>query len=377
MRFWRIRGCDYYRNPEESLDSLWQALSEMGIRTQSETVIDDENLPEHDRRNIVGDISQSPQSSDRIRPVDTAASREEEKPISQTPLPLDSMAQQQQTRETKPKSITPRVTKSEIYNYPPDFFFELAHWAKEEKELEPWQRRLIFDVGRYRSQGWQVTEKMERQALRIIQKALEAGFSGVADQMLNKEVGEIRETKERNKMGDKLPRDFLYRVKKLRDQGHSLDEIGKRYGLSAEEVQLEISRGQQELKIALAPLMEELSRDAPSIRTVANGTADRSTIEGVSRDLLRNILDEILSALTDQQSILLKLRFGLVDGRSHTVKEIGKGFNLPKNRIKQIERNALHRLRHPIYKRRINEATGLSGVSAYELLYLIAPVCPQ
>ena len=102
--------------------------------------------------------------------------------------------------------------------------------------------------------------------------------------------------------------------------------------------------------------MEELSRDAPSIRTVDNGTdepigskfienpADQPTIKDVSRDLLRNTLDEILSALTEQQSMVLKLRFGLVDGRSHSVKEIGKGFNLPKSRIKQIEHNALHRL---------------------------------
>ena len=75
--------------------------------------------------------------------------------------------------------------------------------------------------------------------------------------------------------------------------------------------------------------------------------------------------------------MVLKLRFGLVDGRSHTVKEIGRELNLPKNQIKQIERNALHRLKHPIHTRRIDEATGISSMSAHELLYLIAPVYPQ
>ena len=75
--------------------------------------------------------------------------------------------------------------------------------------------------------------------------------------------------------------------------------------------------------------MEELSRDAPSIRTVGNRTdesirskfienpADQSTIKGVYRNLLRNTPDEILSAITEQQSMVLKLRFGLVDGRIH------------------------------------------------------------
>ena len=71
---------------------------------------------------------------------------------------------------------------------------------------------------------------MERQALRIIQKALEAGFSGVAaNQTLNKEVDITRETEEGNKMESKLPRGFHYRVEELRRQGLSLDEIGKRY----------------------------------------------------------------------------------------------------------------------------------------------------
>ena len=88
--------------------------------------------------------------------------------------------------------------------------------------------------------------------------------------------------------------------------------------------------------------MEELSRDAPSIRTVDNGTdeyihskfidnpADQSTIKDVSRDLSWNTLDEILSDLTEQQSMVLKLRFGLVDGRSHAVKGIGKNSIFPR-----------------------------------------------
>lgn len=125
------------------------------------------------------DIGRSPQSRGGMGLADTTAIEEGEKPISQTPPLPDSSVQQLQTQEPKLKKITPRVAESEIYNYPPNFFFKLAHWAKEEKKLKSWERRLIYNIGKYCYRGWQISEKMERQALRIIQKAKEAGFSKV------------------------------------------------------------------------------------------------------------------------------------------------------------------------------------------------------
>lgn len=85
----------------------------------------------------------------------------------------------QLNRESKARpsrSIALRLAESEIYNYAPDFFFSLAHWAKQEGRFEPWERRFVFAIGRYLARGWQITQKQERQAVRIIREATEAGF---------------------------------------------------------------------------------------------------------------------------------------------------------------------------------------------------------
>ena len=177
MRFWRIRGCEYYRAPEGSLESLWKILSEMDIRPLSDTMFDEENLSKLEQRSTVEGIGESYQSSNGIGLADITAIGEEREPIWQTPALPDSLVQQPQAQESKPKSITQRVAESEIYNYPANFFFSLAHWAKEGEQLKPWERRLIFNIGKYRTRGWQISEKQNHQALRIIQEAIEAGFS--------------------------------------------------------------------------------------------------------------------------------------------------------------------------------------------------------
>ena len=65
---------------------------------------------------------------------------------------------------------------SSIEDYEPRFLFELAHWAKEHGILRPWERSLVFNIGRYISKGWRISAKQERHTLRIIQEAREAGF---------------------------------------------------------------------------------------------------------------------------------------------------------------------------------------------------------
>ena len=72
-----------------------------------------------------------------------------------------------------------RLSESEIYSYGSSFFFGLASWAKKNDILKPWERKLIYSMGRYRSKSWLITEKQERQALRIIHIVEEAGFSNV------------------------------------------------------------------------------------------------------------------------------------------------------------------------------------------------------
>ena len=69
--------------------------------------------------------------------------------------------------------------------------------------------------------------------------------------------------------------------------------------------------------------------------------------------LLKEQLLEVLSTLTDREQKVLRLRFGLDDGRARTLEEVGKEFNVTRERIRQIEKHAIVRLQHPTRARRL------------------------
>ena len=71
---------------------------------------------------------------------------------------------------------------------------------------------------------------------------------------------------------------------------------------------------------------------------------------------LRSLINEVLKSLTERESKVLKMRFGLVDGEEHTLAEVGKQFGLTAERIRQIEALALRKLKHPSRSRVLKEA---------------------
>lgn len=157
-RFWRIRGYEYYRDPNRSLDSLWTTLAEMCIMPQAS--VSSNRITEQ------GEVYRPKEESDTPR-------------VAESGIKYDTVGRQK-TQEPKPKHDSGR-TQSGIYDYPPDFFFQLAHWAKEGGKLTPWDRKFIFNIGTYRTRGRPISEKQQQQALRIIQEAIEAGFLSVED----------------------------------------------------------------------------------------------------------------------------------------------------------------------------------------------------
>jgi RNA polymerase primary sigma factor len=91
----------------------------------------------------------------------------------------------------------------------------------------------------------------------------------------------------------------------------------------------------------LADLIEDISTPAPSeIATAA---------------LLRSQVDTILESLSDRESLVLQMRFGLEDGRARTLEEVGKVFGVTRERVRQIEAKALRKLRHPSRSRRLKD----------------------
>ena len=77
--------------------------------------------------------------------------------------------------------------------------------------------------------------------------------------------------------------------------------------------------------------------------------------EAASLLLLKEQLNEVLSTLTDREAKVLRLRFGLEDGRSRTLEEVGKEFEVTRERIRQIEAKALRKLRHPSRSKKVRD----------------------
>ena len=77
--------------------------------------------------------------------------------------------------------------------------------------------------------------------------------------------------------------------------------------------------------------------------------------EAAAATLLKEQLDEVLDTLTDREQKVLRLRFGMNDGRARTLEEVGKEFDVTRERIRQIEAKALRKLRHPSRSRKLRD----------------------
>ena len=150
----------------------------------------------------------------------------------------------------------------------------------------------------------------------------------------------------------------ITKVKKVSSQllhqnGHdpSPDEIAKELDMPVERVR-EIMRIAQDPVSLETPIGEE--EDSHLGDFIPDDDAP-APAEAASLILLKEQLDEVLSTLTDREEKVLRLRFGLEDGRSRTLEEVGKEFNVTRERIRQIEAKALRKLRHPNRSKRLRE----------------------
>jgi RNA polymerase primary sigma factor len=78
-------------------------------------------------------------------------------------------------------------------------------------------------------------------------------------------------------------------------------------------------------------------------------------IEAAAKEILKDQIKNALGALTDREREVLELRYGLIDGKDHTLEEVGKYFNVTRERIRQIEAKALRKLRHPSHRKDLKD----------------------
>jgi len=131
----------------------------------------------------------------------------------------------------------------------------------------------------------------------------------------------------------------------------TVEEIAGELGVSPKKVERTIKVSQRPLSLEM-PVGEE---DDSFLGDFIEDNDAPSPTDQASQQLLRDQIDDIFVSLTPREVRILQLRFGLVDGYSYTLEEVGKKFGVTRERIRQIEAQALGRLRHPSRSRKLRD----------------------
>ncbi len=126
----------------------------------------------------------------------------------------------------------------------------------------------------------------------------------------------------------------------------------------AQEMNISISKLREIIKVAQEPLSLETPIGKEEDSRLGDFIEDKDAdapVKTVAHELLREDLAEVLSGLSPRERDVLRLRFGMDDGRQRTLEEVGQLFGVTRERIRQIEAKALRKLRHPNRSKRLRE----------------------
>ena len=132
------------------------------------------------------------------------------------------------------------------------------------------------------------------------------------------------------------------------------EEVAEKMGISVEKVQII-------QKVAQEPISLESPVGEEEDSSLGDFIADQDTLtplEFTSKEMLKRELDAVLETLTDREEKVLRMRFGLLDGRTRTLEEVGREFGVTRERIRQIEAKALRKLRHPSRSKKLKDFMG-------------------
>ena len=126
----------------------------------------------------------------------------------------------------------------------------------------------------------------------------------------------------------------------------------------AKELDMPVERVREILKISQEPVSLETPIGEEEDSHLGDFIQDDNVpvpAEAAAQTLLKEQLDEVLDTLTEREQKVLRLRFGMNDGRARTLEEVGKEFDVTRERIRQIEAKALRKLRHPSRSRKLRD----------------------
>lgn len=126
----------------------------------------------------------------------------------------------------------------------------------------------------------------------------------------------------------------------------------------AEEMKMDVARVEEIMKIAQEPVSLETPIGEEEDSHLGDFIQDdvvSQPADAADDTMLHEQLEEVLTTLTPREEQVLRMRFGLVDGKAHTLEEVGKEFDVTRERIRQIESKALRKLRHPSRSKKLKD----------------------
>ncbi len=147
----------------------------------------------------------------------------------------------------------------------------------------------------------------------------------------------------------------LLRASRRLAQEHGREPTSREIG---KELEIPTEKVREIVKVAQLPISLESPIGEEEDSHLGDFIEDRNAlppVDAASKQLLKEQIDEVLSSLTPREQRVLQLRFGLEDGRSRTLEEVGKEFSVTRERIRQIEAKALRKLRHPSRSRKLRD----------------------
>ena len=159
----------------------------------------------------------------------------------------------------------------------------------------------------------------------------------------------------------RIPVHMVETINKLiRVQRQLIQELGRDPSAEeiAKEMDIPVERAREILKISQEPVSLETPIGEEEDSHLGDFIEDEEALapaEAASFFLLREQLEEVLSTLTPREKQVLEMRFGLTDGRSRTLEEVGIEFGVTRERIRQIEAKALRKLRHPSRSKKLKD----------------------
>ena len=159
----------------------------------------------------------------------------------------------------------------------------------------------------------------------------------------------------------RIPVHMVETINKVLRTSHSMVQSLGREPTTQEiaaELHMDVQKVEEILKIAQEPVSLETpigEEDDSHLGDFIQDDEASQPAEEASYTLLREQLEEVLKTLTPREEEVLRMRFGLIDGKPHTLEEVGKKFDVTRERIRQIESEALRKLRHPSRSKKLRD----------------------